>query len=56
MNDDLTMLENFVELVLKHDDSVSDIDLYYNLEGDYVVSYKQGGQKKLITIDYIEED
>lgn len=51
--DDKT-IDNIREFVLEPDDTVSDVETFYNPEGDYVVSYVQDGQKKLITIDYID--
>ena len=40
--------------LLSEDCEALDLDYYYNLEGDYVVSYKQGGKKYLITIEEID--
>jgi hypothetical protein len=51
---DEKIIENIKELVLEPDDTVKDIEIFYNLEGDYVVSYTQDGQKKLITIMYVD--
>ncbi len=51
--DDKT-IDNIKEFVLEPDDTISDVETFYNLEGDYVVSYVQDGQKKLITIDYVD--
>lgn len=51
--DDKT-IDNIREFVLEPDETISNIEACYNSEGDYVVSYVQDGQKKLITIDYID--
>ena len=48
------VIDNIKEFVLEPDETISDIETYYNLEGDYVASYVQDGQKKLITISYID--
>lgn len=37
------------------DDPITDIKIFHNMEYDPVVSYEQDGQKKLITIDIIED-
>ena len=46
------VIDNIVEFVLEPDETISDIETFYNLEGDYVVTYVQDGQKKLLTITY----
>lgn len=51
---DETVIDNIKEFVLEPDDTISNVEAFYNLEGDYVVSYVQDGQKKLITIDYVD--
>lgn len=52
---DLQTLENIKEFVLDADNSVSNSEIYTNLEGEFVLSYEQDGQKKLITIDWVEK-
>ena len=48
------VIDNIVEFVLKPDEMISDVETFYNLEGDYVATYVQDGQKKLLTITYID--
>ena len=37
------------------DDPITNVKVFYNMEGDWVLSYEQDDQKKLITIDIIED-
>lgn len=48
------VIDNIRKFVLEPDKTISSIETFYNIEGDYVVSYIQDEQKKLITIDYID--
>ena len=36
------------------DEPITNVKVFYNMEGDWVLSYEQDDQKKLITIDYID--
>lgn len=36
------------------DDPITGVKVFYNMEYSPVLSYQQDGQKKLITIDYID--
>lgn len=52
---DEQVIDNIKEFVLEPDETISDIETCYNSEGDYVVSYVQDGQKKIIMIDYTDK-
>lgn len=48
-------IEKIAELLKQGEwsNEITEVEVFYNMEGDWVVSYKQDDQKKLITIDYI---
>lgn len=53
---DKKLLENIIKYELKPDETITDIELFVNLEMDWVVKYTQNGTRKLLAIDYLEED
>ena len=48
------MIRKIYWQVIKQDKSAKKPELFYNLEGDWVISYEQGGQKYLIMIEEID--
>lgn len=50
MKDDL-MYE--IEALLKNKAGISEVECFVNLEGDRVVTYKQHGEKYLVTIEVL---
>ena len=48
------MIRKIYGQLIKWDKSVKKPELFYNLEGDWVISYKQGRQKYLIMIEEID--
>lgn len=50
---DEKIINNIKEFLSKTDKTIKNIETFYNLEGDYVMSYVQNGQKKIISIMYV---
>lgn len=55
MDNDIKILTQ-IKHMLRENDTVSKVEMFYNLEGDWVISYWQDGFKKLLTIDIIESE
>lgn len=47
------MISKIFSEVIKQDKSVTHPEMFYNLEGDWVVQYQQGRKKYLVMIEEI---
>lgn len=52
-NSDINILK-LIKKALESDSTVTNIEMFVNLEGDDVITYFQDGIKKLITIDHLD--
>ncbi len=47
------MIAKIFGQVIKQDKSAKHVEMFYNLEGDWVIQYQQGRQKYLVMIEEI---